>query len=158
MNWIRNGLIQRAIAKESQRFFFQVSEVELRCKSYKRLKWRLTLFLIQRISKALPNVFTIQLRTVSTFWTYNPISLQHVSFWCPFWTTSLATHDFTIGVQLERVTTRAPHKVDVPNLVFDLKYTPIFEWYMVGNNVRTDTKKIGVEKRLDYVLKLCYSL
>lgn len=31
-----------------------------------------------------------------------------------------------------------PYKVDVPNLVFDLKYTPIFEWYMVGCKFRNE--------------------
>jgi hypothetical protein len=70
-----------------------------------------------------------------------------VFFWCPFLTTSLATLDLTIGVHLERVTTRAPDKVDVPNLAFDLKYTLTFKWYMVGYNVRMDTKKDFVLKR-----------
>ena len=34
-------------------------------------------------------VFTIELRMVTTFQAHSPISLWHVSFWCPFLTTNL---------------------------------------------------------------------
>jgi hypothetical protein len=45
--------------------------------------------------------------------------------------------------------------IDVPNSVSGVKGTPIFEWCMVGVNLRMDTRKTSVEKRLEDMLKIC---
>lgn len=53
-------------------------------------------------------------------------------------------------------------KVDVPCFMFDLEGRPIFEWCMVECESRDNhiekKKKTRVEKRLDYVLKICYPI
>ena len=41
------------------------------------------------------------------------------------------------------------------NLVFNLKWTPIFEGYMIGCESKTDIKKTCVEKRITYLLVIC---
>lgn len=43
----------------------------------------------------------------------------------------------------------------VPNLVNDHNRTPIIEFYVLCVVLRTDTQKICVQKRLDYLLKSC---
>lgn len=45
-------------------------------------------------------------------------------------------------------------KVDVSNLVFDLKQTLVFEWCIVGCNFRNGRPKKCVEKGLNYVFKI----
>ena len=43
-------------------------------------------------------------------------------------------------------------KIDVSNLIFDLKHTPIFEWCIVGCGSKNIHQKTCIVKRLDYVL------
>ena len=46
-------------------------------------------------------------------------------------------------------------KMIVPTSNFDIKQTPIFEWSMLGKNLRMDNKKKHGDKRFNYVLKMC---
>ena len=51
-------------------------------------------------------------------------------------------------------TTQA-YKVDVPNSNTKTIWINIFEWYVVRRDLKTDTKKMYVQKRLDYMLNTC---
>lgn len=64
---------------ESQRLSIQVSETGLRCKRYKRLKWK---FLSWSDHIPLPIMLTIGSRTMSTFWTHSPISSWNMPLIC----------------------------------------------------------------------------
>ena len=46
-------------------------------------------------------------------------------------------------------------KTNVPNVVFDLKWTPIFEWCVVKCESGGGGGGGGEEEELDYVLKIC---
>jgi hypothetical protein len=46
-------------------------------------------------------------------------------------------------------------EVDVPNLVSDIEQRPIFEWCMVKYESKNRFQKTHVEKRLNYVRRLC---
>lgn len=47
-------------------------------------------------------------------------------------------------------------KIDVPNLVFDLKWTSLLEKWMGGVNLRINIKKMCEIKRLNYLLMFVY--
>ena len=67
--------------------------------SYSLSKWRFSYSLSDHIDPS-QLMLTIEPRMVSIFWARSPISLEHISFWCPFLDTHLTIYYSNIFVQI----------------------------------------------------------